>query len=66
MANSIPLERTCGLALHEGNARMIEFGRFATLSSQQRGERCPETFTFILYRKGRRRPESVTPERVMG
>nr|WP_249812257.1 reverse transcriptase domain-containing protein [Bradyrhizobium sp. 151] len=33
-----------GLMLHEGKTRLIEFGRFAALSRQRRGERRPETF----------------------
>lgn len=36
-----------GLALHEGKTRLIEFGRFAALSRQRRGERKPETFAFL-------------------
>jgi RNA-directed DNA polymerase len=36
-----------GLALHEGKTRLIEFGRFAALSRQRRGERRPETFAFL-------------------
>ncbi|WP_224581065.1 hypothetical protein [Bradyrhizobium barranii] len=33
-----------GLTLHEDKTRLIEFGRFAALSRQRRGERRPETF----------------------
>lgn len=36
-----------GLALHEGKTRLIEFGRFAALTRQRRGERKPETFAFL-------------------
>ncbi|MGY4281026.1 hypothetical protein ACVWXO_000246 [Bradyrhizobium sp. LM2.7] len=36
-----------GLMLHEGKTRLIEFGRFAALSRQRRGERRPETFAFL-------------------
>ena len=36
-----------GLTLHEGKTRLIEFGRFAALSRQRRGERRPETFAFL-------------------
>ncbi|MHC4047966.1 reverse transcriptase domain-containing protein [Bradyrhizobium sp. 23AC] len=33
--------------LHEDKTRLIEFGRFAALSRQRRGERRPETFAFL-------------------
>jgi hypothetical protein len=36
-----------GLALHEDKTRLIEFGRFAAISRQRRGERRPETFAFL-------------------
>ncbi|WP_049807961.1 group II intron reverse transcriptase/maturase, partial [Bradyrhizobium japonicum] len=36
-----------GLMLHEGKTRLIEFGRFAAVSRQRRGERRPETFAFL-------------------
>ncbi|SPP98165.1 RNA-directed DNA polymerase [Bradyrhizobium vignae] len=36
-----------GLMLHEDKTRLIEFGRFAALSRQRRGERRPETFAFL-------------------
>ncbi len=36
-----------GLALHEDKTRLIEFGRFAALTRQRRGERRPETFAFM-------------------
>lgn len=36
-----------GLALHQGRTRLIEFGRFAALTRQRRGERKPETFAFL-------------------
>ncbi|WP_352835167.1 reverse transcriptase domain-containing protein [Mesorhizobium sp. M0830] len=36
-----------GVTLHEDKTRLIEFGRFAALSRQRRGERRPETFAFL-------------------
>ena len=36
-----------GLALHEDKTRLIEFGRFAAVSREKRGERRPETFAFL-------------------
>ena len=36
-----------GLALHEDKTRLIEFGRLPAMARQQRGERHPETFTFL-------------------
>ena len=36
-----------GLALHEDKTRLIEFGRFAAVTRQQRGERRPQTFAFL-------------------
>ncbi|WP_246510449.1 hypothetical protein [Bradyrhizobium glycinis] len=36
-----------GLMLHEDKTRLIEFGRFAALSRQRRGERRPETFALL-------------------
>jgi Reverse transcriptase (RNA-dependent DNA polymerase) len=36
-----------GLTLHEDKTRLIEFGRFAALSRQRRGERRPETLAFL-------------------
>jgi RNA-directed DNA polymerase len=36
-----------GLALHEDKTRLIEFGRFAAISRQRRGERRPGTFAFL-------------------
>lgn len=36
-----------GLTLHEDKTRLIEFGRFAALSCQRRGEGRPETFAFL-------------------
>lgn len=36
-----------GLTLHEDKTRLIEFGRFAALSRQRRGDRRPETFAFL-------------------
>lgn len=35
------------LELHEGKTRLIEFGRFAASNRKNRGERKPETFTFL-------------------
>ena len=37
----------CGLALHEGKTRLIEFGRYAADNRSRRGERRPETFNFL-------------------
>jgi group II intron reverse transcriptase/maturase len=36
-----------GLALHPEKTRLIEFGRFAAENRRRRGERKPETFTFL-------------------
>ncbi len=36
-----------GLTLHEDKTRLIEFGRFAAITRQRRGERRPETFAFL-------------------
>ncbi|MER9300805.1 reverse transcriptase domain-containing protein [Mesorhizobium sp. M0621] len=36
-----------GLTIHENKTRLIEFGRFAALSRQRRGERRSETFAFL-------------------
>jgi group II intron reverse transcriptase/maturase len=36
-----------GLELHPEKTRLIEFGRFAQVNRQQRGEGKPETFTFL-------------------
>ena len=36
-----------GLALYEGKARLIEFGRLAAMTRQRRGERKPVTFAFV-------------------
>jgi RNA-directed DNA polymerase len=36
-----------GLALHPEKTRLIEFGRFAAQNRQKRGDRKPETFTFL-------------------
>jgi len=36
-----------GLSLHPDKTRLIEFGRFAAANRQKRGERKPETFTFL-------------------
>ena len=35
------------LELHPEKTRLIEFGRFAQVNRQQRGEGKPETFTFL-------------------
>jgi len=36
-----------GLELHPEKTRLLEFGRFAALDRGQRGEKKPETFTFL-------------------
>ncbi len=36
-----------GLQLEESKSRLIEFGRFAEANRKRRGERKPETFTFL-------------------
>jgi RNA-directed DNA polymerase len=36
-----------GLELHADKTRLIEFGRFAARNRKQRGEKKPETFTFL-------------------
>ncbi len=36
-----------GLALYPDKTRLIEFGRFITENQRKRGERKPETFTFL-------------------
>ena len=36
-----------GLELHPEKTRLIEFGRFAAQNRESRGERKPETFTFL-------------------
>jgi group II intron reverse transcriptase/maturase len=36
-----------GLEIHPEKTRLIEFGRFAAVNRQQRGEGKPETFTFL-------------------
>jgi len=36
-----------GLELHPDKTRLIEFGRYAARDREQRGERKPETFTFL-------------------
>jgi RNA-directed DNA polymerase len=36
-----------GLALHPDKTRLLEFGRFASLNRQQRGQGKPETFHFL-------------------
>ena len=65
-----------GLALHPDKTRCIEFGRFAMASRRARGERSPETFTFLGFthycrttRKGRfglgRKPQSKRMQRTL-
>ena len=39
--------RSFGLELHPEKTRLIEFGRFAQVDRQRRGEGKPETFTFL-------------------
>lgn len=39
--------REFGLALHLEKTRLIEFGRFAAENRRRRGDRKPETFTFL-------------------
>ena len=36
-----------GLELHTEKTRLIEFGRYAAERRKQRGEGCPETFSFL-------------------
>src|SRR5271157_2879522 len=36
-----------GLELHPGKTRLIEFGKYAERDRKRRGERKPETFTFL-------------------
>jgi RNA-directed DNA polymerase len=36
-----------GLELHPEKTRLLEFGRFAAVNRRQRGEKKPETFTFL-------------------
>src|SRR5688500_13882751 len=36
-----------GLTLHAEKTRLIEFGRFASIDRQRRGQRRPETFDFL-------------------
>jgi len=36
-----------GLELHPEKTRLLEFGRFAAVDRRQRGEKKPETFTFL-------------------
>ena len=36
-----------GLELHPEKTRLIEFGRFAARDRERRGDRKPETFTFL-------------------
>jgi len=36
-----------GLELHPEKTRLLEFGRFAAVDRRKRGEKKPETFTFL-------------------
>jgi hypothetical protein len=40
---------TFGLELHPDKTRLIEFGRFAARTRQQRGQGKPETFDFQVH-----------------
>lgn len=42
--------REYGLELNEDKTRLIRFGRFAALNRAERGERKPESFTFLGFR----------------
>ena len=50
-----------GLELHLEKTRLIEFGRFAALSREKRGEGKPETFTFLGFTHycGKRRKDGA-------
>src|SRR3954451_16112538 len=50
-----------GLELHPEKTRLIEFGRFAAQNREQRGERKPETFTFLgfTHHCGKRRKDGA-------
>ena len=50
-----------GLELHAEKTRLIEFGRFAVQNREQRGERKPETFTFLGFTHycGKRRKDGA-------
>ena len=50
-----------GLELHAEKTRLIEFGRFAAQSREQRGEGKPETFTFLGFTHycGKRRKDGA-------
>ena len=50
-----------GLELHPEKTRLIEFGRFAALNRERRGERKPETFTFLgfTHHCGKRRKDGA-------
>jgi len=52
---------TFGLELHAEKTRLIEFGRFAALNREQRGEGKPETFTFLGFTHycGKRRKDGA-------
>lgn len=53
-----------GLMLHEEKTRLIEFGRFATLTRRKRGKGRPKTFAFlgVTYYCGWTRETQVHPE----
>jgi RNA-directed DNA polymerase len=50
-----------GLELHADKTRLIEFGRFAALNREKRGEGKPETFTFLGFTHycGKRRKDGA-------
>lgn len=50
-----------GLELHPEKTRLIEFGRFAALNREKRGEGKPETFTFLgfTHHCGKRRKDGA-------
>ena len=50
-----------GLELHTEKTRLIEFGRFAALNREKRGEGKPETFTFLGFTHycGKRRKDGA-------
>ncbi len=50
-----------GLELHPEKTRLIEFGRFAAPNRERRGERKPETFTFLgfTHHCGKRRKDGA-------
>jgi len=63
---------TFGLELHAEKTRLIEFGRFAARDRARRGDRKPETFTFLGFthicaedRHGRFKVKRVTSKKKM-